>query len=191
MIYKASCLRSVSYNPVSGLEHQNSHSKSYQPDMEIPSIDSESPLKMTPDGIQIITFREGHLTISLAPQIILVIMRDTKQLSKFCVQVQNLLQKWVQTKVEPHQLEVVTQPPPHAPTLFQVQQVLQAESALGTMIFRIPLKNQSWNRSNHPNLFLAQLAQALQVAFYGLVRHPTMLGTPDLESPQRDASDDI
>ena len=51
MIYKTSCLRPVSYNPVLGLEHQNSHSKSYKPDMKIPFIDSESPLKIAPDGM--------------------------------------------------------------------------------------------------------------------------------------------
>jgi len=51
MIYKTSHLRPVSYNLVLGLEHQNSYNKSYKPDMKIPSIDSESPLKITPDGI--------------------------------------------------------------------------------------------------------------------------------------------
>ena len=50
MIYKTSYLRPVSYTPVLGLEHRNSYSKSYKPDMKIPSIDSESPLKIAPDG---------------------------------------------------------------------------------------------------------------------------------------------
>jgi len=50
MIYKTSYLRPVSYTPVLGLEHRNSYSKSYRPDMKIPSIDSESPLKIAPDG---------------------------------------------------------------------------------------------------------------------------------------------
>jgi len=43
MIYRASCLRPVSSNPVLGLEYQNSHSESYRVDRKIPISDSESP----------------------------------------------------------------------------------------------------------------------------------------------------
>jgi hypothetical protein len=51
MIYKTSCLRPVSSNPVLRLEHQNSYSESYKVDMKILSLDMESLLKTGPDDI--------------------------------------------------------------------------------------------------------------------------------------------
>ena len=51
MIYRASCLRPVSPNPVLGLEYQNTHSESYWVNMKIPFSNSESPLKTLPYDI--------------------------------------------------------------------------------------------------------------------------------------------
>ena len=90
-----SCLRPVLSNPVLGFKNQNTYSKSHGPDMKIPSSDSESPPKAGSDDIYIIPFGGGHLTFSSAPWIILDITKDTEQISTFCVQIQNLLKKWV------------------------------------------------------------------------------------------------
>ena len=95
MIYRISCLRPVLLNPILGLENQNTHSKSHGLDMKIPFSDSESPPKAGSENIYIIPFGGGHLTFSSAPWIILDITKDKEQISTFCVQIQNLLKKWV------------------------------------------------------------------------------------------------
>ena len=51
MIYRPSHLSPVLWNPVLGLEHQNTHSNGKRPDMKMPSLDSDSPLKTGPDDI--------------------------------------------------------------------------------------------------------------------------------------------
>ena len=45
MIYRTSCLRPVSSNPVLGLEIWNGYNKSCRSDIKMPFLDSESPLK--------------------------------------------------------------------------------------------------------------------------------------------------
>jgi hypothetical protein len=99
-------------NPNLGLEHWNSHSKGYRPDIEIPSSYPGSPYQ-----IEIIPFGQGHLTLSWTLWTVLAVSRAGGQLWWFPLQIQNLFKKRVWIQVEPSWLEQVTLPSgPHLST---------------------------------------------------------------------------
>ena len=51
MIYRSSHVGSLIVNLILGLEHRNSCSKGYTPDMKIPYLYPQSTLKTAPDGV--------------------------------------------------------------------------------------------------------------------------------------------
>jgi hypothetical protein len=112
-MYRGLPVRPLLSDPFLGLEHWNSCSKGYRPDMKIPYLDPWSTLKTGPDDTQIISFGGGHLTLSSAPWTILAVSQAIGQLWGFRLDILTLLKKWVQAQIEPSKLGNVTQPFPY------------------------------------------------------------------------------
>jgi hypothetical protein len=95
--------------------HWSSHIRSYNENFKFPCPDLESPQKTSPDTSWTIPNGAGHISQFCAAITDLAILGATMGISNFPVQIQNLLKKWTQIRIEWSNLEQVTWPSPGAP----------------------------------------------------------------------------